>query len=286
VTSLEAQALYDALNGDFIKEGISDCNWAARMPDLQAYLCDGFKQSGMGLMCDFASAIEKIYTTVFLSDKVLSKILSDNPSNALIFSHHPVNWDLREHNGPYAATESLIRKLRDRNIAVYVLHHPLDHYGDYSTCKTLADQLGMRAQKPGFSFCGALCGVVGFIDCETADQLRERYSKVVGHQASLYPYGQADIRGERIAICPGGGNASSVVDEMIKEHIKVLITGVSIVNDHSRQTHKREQENRISVLGGTHYSTEKFAPMKMCAYFKKHGLPAEFVKDEPDLYDL
>ena len=65
-----------------------------------------------------------------------------------------------------------------------------------------------------------------------------------------------------------------------------MITGLTIVNDRSRETHKLEKINRINVLGGTHYSTEKYAPMKMCKYFNDLGLPAEFIEDEPDLYDL
>ncbi len=70
-----AYELYSKLNNDFIKDGITDLNWAARMPNLVKYLHNGFKQTGMGLMCDFTNSIEKVYTTVFLSDKVLSKIL-------------------------------------------------------------------------------------------------------------------------------------------------------------------------------------------------------------------
>ena len=100
---MEARELYGRLKSDFIKEGITDYDWASRMPDLNKYLYDDFKQSGMGLMCDFTDEIEKVYTTVFLSDRVLSKVLSDGITNAMIFSHHPTDWDLEHHNGNFAA---------------------------------------------------------------------------------------------------------------------------------------------------------------------------------------
>ena len=58
------------------------------------------------------------------------------------------------------------------------------------------------------------------------------------------------------------------------------------MNEYSRETHEFEKENGINLLGGTHYSSEKFAPMKMCQYFNKLGLPSEFIDDKPDLYDL
>ena len=42
----------------------------------------------------------------------------------------------------------------------------------------------------------------------------------------------------------------------------------------------------MNVLDGTHYSTEKFVPMKMWEYFRDLGLPSEFVDDEPKRYVL
>ena len=283
---MKAIKLYDRLKNDFVKEGITDLDWAARMPGLEKYLHDDFKRNGMCLMCDFTERIEKVYTAVFLSDIVLSKVLADNVTNAMIFSHHPTNWDLENHNGTYAATEDYIAKLRDRNISIYVLHHALDNYGEYSTCKTLADRINMNIERPAFSYCGALCGVIGTLDCKNTGELHAQYSKALGHRTSLYQYGNENIENERIAVCPGGGNDAFVVKEMLEINVRTLITGLTIVNDHSRETHELEKENRVNVLGGTHYSTEKFAPMKMRGYFESLGLPSEFVEDVPMLYDL
>lgn len=283
---MKSKVIYDKLKTDFIKEGITDLNWASRMPNLDKYLYADFKQSGMGLMCDFTNDIKKVYTTVFLSEKVLSRILKDNVSNALIFSHHPTNWGIEHHNGNYTAEEDLIIKLKERNISIYVLHHPLDNYGDYSTCKTLADKLKIIIEKPAFLYCGVMCGVIGTTDCKSAKELQKLYSQILGHKTSLYLYGQENIQGEKVAICPGGGNFMFVLNEMIDRKIKILITGVTIMNEYSNEVHKFEEENNINVFGGTHYSSEKFATIQMCNYFKNLGLPSEFVDDDPDLYDL
>ena len=284
---MKAKELYDKLKDDFIKEGIKDIDWATRMPNLDKYLFSEFKQNGgMGLMCDFTDEVKKVYTTVFLSEKVLSKILNDNVTNAMLFSHHPTNWSLKEHNGNYAAEEEYIKKLKERNVSVYVLHHPLDNFGKYSTCGTLANKLQIDIEKPAFLYFGALCGVIGTTNCKTINELHDHYSKTVGHKTSLYLYGDENIAGERVAICPGGGNAMFVINEMIKNNIKTLITGVTIVNDYSRETHELEKTNHINVFGGTHYSTERYAPIEMCKYFNDLELLSEFVEDEPDLYDL
>lgn len=283
---MKSKELYNKLKSDFIKKGITDLNWSARMTNLDKYLHDDFKKCGMGLMCDFTERVDQVFTTVFLSDKILSKVLSYNVTNAMIFSHHPTNWDIAYHNGNYAATEEYIDKLKDRNISIYVLHHPLDNYGEYSTCKTLADSINLKIERPAFLYCGALCGVIGTVNYMTIGELHAQYSKAMGHKTSLYQYGNENIQGERIAVCPGGGNAPFVINEMLSNDIRILITGVTIINDYSKETHKLEKENGINVLGGTHYSTEKFAPMKMCKYFGDLGLTSEFVDDEPKLYDL
>ena len=284
---MRAVEVYEKLDGDFMKAGIKDIEWAKKMPNLEGYLFPQFnKNGGIGLMCDFTNEIIKVYTSVFLSEMVLSKIIGDDVSNAMLFSHHPTSWSIERRGGNYAVEEKYIKALKDRNISIYVLHHPLDNLGEYSTCRTLAEQLDIEIEKPAFSYYGAMCGVIGRANCSTATELQERFSKAVGHKTSLYAYGNANIEGERIVVCPGGGNAMFVIEEMMRENVRTLITGVTILNDYSRGVHEFEARNGINVFGGTHYSTEKYAPIAMRKYFEDMGLLSEFVQDTPDLYDL
>ena len=74
---MEALKLYNKLNNDFIKDGITDLNWAARMPNLDQYLHNGFKQTGMGLMCDFTNSIEMVYD---LTPDLVSPAIRVRPS--------------------------------------------------------------------------------------------------------------------------------------------------------------------------------------------------------------
>lgn len=65
-----------------------------------------------------------------------------------------------------------------------------------------------------------------------------------------------------------------------------MVTGITAQRPHSQSAHDFAKEHGISLLGGTHYSTEKFACIAMCEYFEKLGLEAEFIPEEPLFEDL
>ena len=50
--------------------------------------------------------------------------------------------------------------------------------------------------------------------------------------------------------------------------------------------HISAKENGVNILAGTHYSTEKFACMKMVEYFSRLGVPGEFIPDLPCMEDM
>jgi putative NIF3 family GTP cyclohydrolase 1 type 2 len=77
-----------------------------------------------------------------------------------------------------------------------------------------------------------------------------------------------------------------VLQEIADNHINVLVTGLTKLNDYSKQAHDFAKKNKINILGGTHYSTEKFACIAMVDYFKKLGLKAEFLDGKPGMADL
>lgn len=118
------------------------------------------------------------------------------------------------------------------------------------------------------------------------EELSESFSKALGHKTSLYLYGKNNIQDKRIAIVAGGGNNEDTVTEMLENNIEVLITGITVKNPRSAATHELEQKHGINVLGGTHYSTEKFACQRMCTYFEKHGLVSAFIEGEPVFEDM
>lgn len=282
---MKAVELYYQLSKDFIIDGLSD-TWAVFMGDIEEYLTESFKKTSMGLVCDFTEDINRAYTAVFPTEAVMQKILTENITDALLFLHHPSIWDIRGKKSFYQMNKELLKEFKKRRIAIYILHVPLDNYGEYSTSKTLAAALNIVVEKPFKSYCGALSGVIGITKCKTIEELNKDFSHAMGHNTKLYSYGDESIIDGRVAIVAGGGNSKDTVKEILEEGINVFITGVSANSAKFKDVHELEKLNHINVLGGTHYSTEKFACKKMCTYFENLGLKSAFIEGEPIYEDM
>jgi putative NIF3 family GTP cyclohydrolase 1 type 2 len=282
---MKAINLYDKLEKDFIHDGLTD-DWAEYMGAIKEYLCENFKKRSMGLVCDFADEINKVYTAVFPTDEVMQKIVDEGIVGAMLFVHHPSIWDISSKEVFYQMSPSLLDKFKEQKVSIYNLHVPLDNFCDYSTSKTLADALDITVEEPFAKYRGALCGVIGRTNCNTIQELQNKVSSVLNHDTSLYLYGENEIRNNRVAIVAGGGNQKSFVLEAIDYDVNVFITGISSKNVGYTLAHELEQNHKINVIGGTHYSTEKFACMAMCEYFEKVGLPVEFIEGVAVLDDI
>ncbi|HAK43994.1 MAG TPA: hypothetical protein DCM59_16520 [Clostridium sp.] len=282
---MRAIELYNHLERDFIFNGLSD-DWARFMGEVENYLSINFKVRSMGLVCDFADEINKVYTAVFPTEEIMKKIIDNGVTDTMLFLHHPSIWDIRRAKPFYQMNKALLEKFKQNRISIYNLHVPLDNFSEYSTSKTLADALDIEIEKPFKEYCGSLSGVIGKTKCKTVEELHSKFSEVLGHDTELYLYGDNHIGNGKVAIVAGGGNNKDTVYEMIENNVNVLITGISVNNESYSEVHELEQKSCINVLGGTHYSTEKFACQKMCDYFEKLGITSTFIEGKPVYEDM
>ncbi len=283
---MKAEKLYQRLDHDFIKSGLTD-DWAQYMSKVYDFLSDNFKKRSMGLVCDNTHEVKRVYTAVFPTDKVLRQILGEGHKDALIFVHHPSNWDITTapkvfHN----MNPKLLVRLRESRISIYNLHVPLDNFGKYSTSFTLARALGLVPQETFAPYRGGMAGVIGISSDKTVIELSKRFRKAVGHRVKLYPYGDPAIKNQKVAVVAGGGNEIETLEDLVKRDINTFVTGITAFNDHSKKEHEFAKQYKINILGGTHYSTEKFACMEMCKYFRELGLPCKFIEGKPGMGDL
>jgi putative NIF3 family GTP cyclohydrolase 1 type 2 len=217
----------------------------------------------------------------------MQSIIDRNETDALLFLHHPSTWDIR--NAPVVwqvMDREQLRQFRERNISIYNLHVPLDNYGEYSTSATLAGTLGITDLMPFYEYFGGLAAVFGKTEYSTVQQLRERFTEEMGHEASLYRYGTDDIKNGTVAVAAGGGNIPDLLAEIADAGVNVLVTGITVNRGTAGPAHDFAREKGINIMGGTHYTTEKPACQAMCGYFQELGLPAEFIDGTPGLEDL
>ena len=283
---MKATQLYAKLEKDFITSALSD-DWVRYMEPVQDFLSGNFKKRSMGLVCDFAQKINKVYTAVFPSLKVMKEILAKNETDIMLFVHHPEIWDIRKAPKTFQQMDrKLLEKFREKRISIYNLHVPLDNFGKYSTGSALAKALEIKPEKPFAPYFGSLCGVLGRTKCKTVKELKEKFQQTVGHTVSLYKYGDDKIKNGLTAVIAGGGNSVEMLEEVAKAGANTFITGITVKNKHSQKAHNYAQKHRINILGGTHYSTEKFACIAIVDYFKALGLPSEFIEGESGLEDI
>lgn len=282
---MKATQLYKQLENDFITPEMID-EWAQYMDSVADFLSENFKKRSMGLVCDFATEINKVYTAVFPSREIMQRILDDLTQDTMLFVHHPSIWDIRKAPEVFQQMDrGLLQQFKDRKISIYNLHVPLDNYGEHSTSVTFAKALGIIPNKPFAPYFGALAGVFGKAESATVQDLRKKFQEIVGHKVSLYNYGDSRIN-ERTAAVVAGGGLDETIEEIAQNKVNVLVTGITAKNDHSKKAHEFAEKHRINVLGGTHYSTEKFACISMVDYFKKIGLPSNFIEDKPIMEDM
>jgi putative NIF3 family GTP cyclohydrolase 1 type 2 len=283
---MKAVELYTQLEKDFITPALSD-EWFKYMEPIADFICDNYKKRSMGLVCDNAKEINKVYTAVFPSDAVMQQVLDKGERDIMLFLHHPSNWDLAKAPPVFhLMNRDLLQKFRERRIAIYNLHVPLDNYGEYSTSVTLAKALGLTDLKPFYEYYGSLAVVYGKTELKTVQEMRERFAAALGHRISLYLYGTHDIRNGMAAVAAGGGNIADLHEILAKDGVNLLVTGVTVDAPFTHQAHEVAQEKRINLLGGTHYSTEKPACQAMCGYFMRLGLSVEFIEGTPGFEDL
>ncbi len=280
-----ADQLYLYLEKDFITEEMSD-EWMHYMGPITDFLSENFKRRSMGLVCDFTTEINKVYTAVFPTQEVMHKILADSTKDAMLFVHHPSIWDIRKAPVIFQPMDrALLQQFSDMRISIYNLHVPLDNFGEYGTSVTLAKALSIEPVNSFAPYFGSMAGVFGRTALLTISDLRKVFAQAVAHEVSLYSYGSDKIKSGIVAIVAGGG-LDETIEEIAENKVNVLITGITVKNDHTQAAHEIAKANGINVLGGTHYSTEKFACRAMVRYFAQLGLPSEFIDDKPVMEDM
>ncbi|MEA5059180.1 MAG: Nif3-like dinuclear metal center hexameric protein [Candidatus Pelethousia sp.] len=242
----------------------------------------------IGLQYHNTDRIERIYTATFASIPVLRSILDKNTKNSLLFTHHPVPPKPNEDGNYGVIPQDLLEEMQDKKLTLFSYHIAMDCNNKYSPARTLAKALGMQPYAPFYPQNGGYIGVLCHTErTSTVTGISAALQRVLGHEVKVYGFGEDALTSKNVAVMPGGAKNRDIYAFLRQQNINVFITGVTNENiSWVKETHDKAREYGVNILGGTHYSTEKFAPMAMAEFFDQFGLQTEFIPDLPNLADL
>jgi putative NIF3 family GTP cyclohydrolase 1 type 2 len=283
---MKATELYQSLESDFQLDLCWD-DWSEIQ--INHYLTENFIQRYMGLVLDNTEEVTHVFTAVFPTPRVINYINKSGIENAMLFTHHPMNFDLSQNPIYIDIKADEYGLLMQKRISLYTLHTPLDKNGPYSTSMSLAKALNIEFVDDLCLYFGHYVGLIGKTTYESLPELQGEFERAIGHRSVLYQNGTNRIQQGLVGIVSGGGNDASSYEELHSRGINTFITGIG--NNRtgylpSIEAHETAKRLYVNILVGTHYSTEKFACMNMVRYFNQLGVPSEFVEDEPDFNDM
>jgi putative NIF3 family GTP cyclohydrolase 1 type 2 len=284
---MNAKELYEKIGRDFEIDKYKD-DWC--FVEFNEFINPDFKERYIGVMLDNTAEIEKVYTSTFPDAEVLDNILSRNESEVLLFCHHAMGYDPTLKGFPfYNIPDGYLKKLKERCISFYVMHIPLDSNGTYSTSVNLAKALKLDIKSEFCEYLGCKLGVIGETDFMKLGDFALYVENIIGHAIKVRQYGDEVIKRKTVAVAAGGGCIDFVAEELAALGINTFLTGCTrpIPSfEPNLEFHRIAKENKINLVGATHYSTEKFACMAMVKYFDGLNIEAEFVEGAPCMEDL
>ena len=243
--------------------------------------------STMGLQFDHTEEVRKVYTATFVSDEVMDQIESRGDTHCLLFTHHPVSQkkDLTKDSPPL--TEELVERLRKSCISVFNYHIPLDRVSPWSPGTNLAKAMGLTPYEAFYEQNLVKMGLLCHTPFATQTQFAQAAEQTLGHPVKLYRYGDEQLPGGKIALMGGGASNPNIYAWLKEKGINLFFTGMSSPNiPFCARNHAAAKAAGVSILGGTHYSTEKYAVMEMVKFFEGLGLESEFLPETPNFEEL
>jgi putative NIF3 family GTP cyclohydrolase 1 type 2 len=241
----------------------------------------------IGLQYNNTDFIKKIYTSTFASVDVLKRVLDKNENDIMIFSHHPVPQKPDE-NSPYPEIPLyLVEKLKESRISLFSYHIPLDGHNLYSPSYSLALALGLKPYDTFYFQNGIEMGELCESTYSNINEVVIHLEHLFGHAVRLYNYGDEEVKNKRIAIVAGCAKNPDMYEYLYIKGINTFITGVTNKEiTWTQSIHEQAKVNGINLIGGTHFSTEKFALISLVKFFEGLGIPCEFLDELPNLNDI
>ena len=278
--------LVSALDTYFrVPEVENDARWYEDVePYWRAHVEPEWVERRNGLMVRGDAEVGRAATCVFPSVRIVARL----EPRTLLFAEHPV--DLEDEPGFLPLPQETFEAMKRRGISFYHVHGPLDQHPEVSPSRLIAEGLGLRETEEYFPIVDGIPGgaaVIGESDLTLAE-LAERLRALLGPEVPVQVLSRPHAEAGRVAIAAGGGAQREILEASLERGCRTYITGnaatrcrLDFVQEEVRVFHSLAREAGVAVVDGTHYGTEKPPQLAMVEWFRKRGLPAEFVPDGP-----
>ncbi|MBN2304371.1 MAG: Nif3-like dinuclear metal center hexameric protein [Anaerolineae bacterium] len=244
-----------------------------------------------GLMLNSTADVDRVYLIVFPGQTVLDTILAleleRGAPGALIFAHHPADFE-ESKRGFLGISEAQLEALREHHISYYCCHAPLDCHPEISTVIALAKALKLRDWRQFSPHYDGMEGVHGRVQDMCFGDFAEMLAKVT--DLPYIRYNQVRFNGqpvEHVAVVPGGGNHLNILQEVRDLGCDTYVTGHWwLVGDYEYAAQSRERTRKLvpqlpmNLLGTSHYASEMIVMRdQMPGWFRNAGIEARFIKE-------
>lgn len=186
----------------------------------------------------------------------------------LLIVHHGLFWGgLQPLTGPHL---DRVRRLFERDIAVYSAHLPLDAHATMGNSRLLALELGLTPTDGFARHENIFCGVRGTDELPTSELLARSERFAASHGGSAIASAMAPDRvTRRWAICSGAGAGHQTIAEAVSLGVDTLIVG-----EGPHWTAVDAPEKGLVIIYAGHYATETLGVQALAEHVQRtFGLP-------------
>ena len=253
---------------------------------LSTYFTKTFLEHFHGLLIQGSSEIRHVYLAVFLSNEIVGQLILQDAHDALIFTHHPMDFESNGRGFLPLSQESL-EELTKRGLSVYAVHTPLDIHPLTNTSLSIANALHLHNTIRFSEWFNSYAGIIGSLQEPMPMQsFLELVRTTLGIQDLWFHDNNVPV--QKIGIIAGGGADVTYMKEARSLGCDTYLSGdilnrVQTPNSLEKRKEFEEQQNQLdlNLIGASHYATEKCVLVhEMKDYFDQYGLSTTFLSQK------
>jgi putative NIF3 family GTP cyclohydrolase 1 type 2 len=278
------------LNGYFRIPEVENDDWAPQFeavypePYWREYVEPGYEGKWNGLMVRGTGDVERVATCVFPSDRIVAGL----EDGTLLFSEHPL--DFADEPGFLPLSQESFETLKGRACGFFHAHAPLDMHPEVSPSRLCAEGVGLASLEEYYPIADGIPGGAAIVGDSglSLEGLADAFRAYLGPEIKVHVITRPRYEAGRVAVVAGGGADVDILAASIERGCQTYVTGnaatncrIEWVQEKVREFRQLAEEADVALVDAMHYGMEKPPQLAMVSWFRRQGLPAEFVADGP-----